>query len=153
MEQKKNANNKGFSLVELIVVVLIMAIISVSLAPQVMKWVENARIANDRQTADSVVSIARLALTDQKAYKAVTGSSEYTITLDASGCVIKRGTETMDTSDAFVKAFCDNVGVSTANPVTAVALKSTDTTVTVTISTTGTVSSNAESVLTSTDFE
>ena len=67
MASKKQVNNKGFSLVELIVVVLIMSIIAVSLAPQVMKWVNNARIAVDRQTADSVVSIARLALTDQKA--------------------------------------------------------------------------------------
>ena len=39
---KKN-NNKGFSLVELIVVVLIIAIIAVALAPQVIKWVDRAR--------------------------------------------------------------------------------------------------------------
>ena len=35
-------NNKGFSLVELIVVILIMAIIAVALAPQVIKWVGEA---------------------------------------------------------------------------------------------------------------
>ncbi|MCI5848904.1 MAG: type II secretion system GspH family protein, partial [Lachnoclostridium sp.] len=37
--KRTKKNNKGFSLVELIVVVLIMAIIAVALAPQVMKWV------------------------------------------------------------------------------------------------------------------
>ena len=39
---KKN-KNKGFSLVELIVVVLIIAVIAVALAPQVIKWVDQAR--------------------------------------------------------------------------------------------------------------
>ena len=34
---EKKRNNKGFSLVELIVVILIMAVIAVALAPQVMK--------------------------------------------------------------------------------------------------------------------
>ena len=107
--QHKKVNNKGFSLVELIVVVLIMAIIAVSLAPQVMKWVENARVATDRQTADSVVSIARLALTDKDAYAAVvgTGGSEYTITINNSGCTIKKGGSTPTAGDAFVDAFLE----------------------------------------------
>jgi len=40
-------NNKGFSLVELIVVILIMAIIAVALAPQVMKWVDKSKVNTD----------------------------------------------------------------------------------------------------------
>ena len=47
MKKTKKMNNKGFSLVELIVVVLIMAIIAVALAPQVMKWVNNSRVSSD----------------------------------------------------------------------------------------------------------
>ena len=92
MEQRKKAYNKGFSLVELIVVILIIAIIAVSLAPQVMKWVENSRIATDRQTADDVVAIAGIALTNQEAYSAVVdgGGSEYSITINSSGCTIKK---------------------------------------------------------------
>ena len=46
MKDKKR-NNKGFSLVELIVVILIMAVLAVALAPQVMKWVGNARLARE----------------------------------------------------------------------------------------------------------
>lgn len=57
-------NNKGFSLVELIVVVLIMAIIAVSLAPQVMKWVDQSRQSVDVQTRDSVVSAFTIASVD-----------------------------------------------------------------------------------------
>ncbi len=59
MNEKKN--NKGFSLVELIVVILIMAVLAVALAPQVMKWVNNAKIAQDRQNIDTIVSSAQLA--------------------------------------------------------------------------------------------
>lgn len=76
--QKKN--NKGFSLVELIVVVLIMAIIAVALAPQVTKWVENSRQATDIQTKDSVVSAFQMAALD----KDVNGNAiSVTITKDS----------------------------------------------------------------------
>ena len=47
-------NNKGFSLVELIVVVLIMAIIAVALAPQIMKWVKNSRITADQNACGNI---------------------------------------------------------------------------------------------------
>ena len=65
----KKMNNKGFSLVELIVVVLIMAIIAVALAPQVMKWVENSRKSTDAQNYDSIVSAANIALSNEYNYK------------------------------------------------------------------------------------
>lgn len=53
-------DNKGFSLVELIVVVLIMAIIAVALAPQVTKWVENSRKASDAQNIDTIVGAIQI---------------------------------------------------------------------------------------------
>lgn len=62
--KKEMKNNKGFSLVELIVVVLIMAIIAVSLAPQVMKWVDQSRQSVDVQTKDSIVSAFTIASVD-----------------------------------------------------------------------------------------
>lgn len=64
-------NNKGFSLVELIVVVLIMAIVAVALAPQVVKWVENSRIASDMETRTALEKACQLALTDEEAFKEV----------------------------------------------------------------------------------
>ena len=68
MKGKKNA---GFSLVELIVVVLIMAIIAVALAPQVMKWVENSRIASDLQTRTDIEDHCILAIADPDAFEMV----------------------------------------------------------------------------------
>lgn len=61
-------DNKGFSLVELIVVVLIMAIIAVALAPQILKWVNNSRISSDHNTMQQVVSNFQTALTNETAF-------------------------------------------------------------------------------------
>lgn len=57
-------NNKGFSLVELIVVVLIMGIIAVALAPQVMKWVGTSRTNSDKNTAKDLKSAIQIAYAD-----------------------------------------------------------------------------------------
>lgn len=65
----KKLNNKGFSLVELIVVVLIMAIIAVALAPQVMKWVEESRKSTDANNYDTIVEACNTALADQATLK------------------------------------------------------------------------------------
>ncbi len=57
-------NNKGFSLVELIVVVLIMGIIAVALAPQVMKWVGTARENSDDNSKKDIKSAITIAVAD-----------------------------------------------------------------------------------------
>ncbi|MCR5205852.1 MAG: type II secretion system GspH family protein [Lachnospiraceae bacterium] len=70
----KKMNNKGFSLVELIVVVLIMAIIAVALAPQVMKWVENSRKSNDIENYNALVEAANVAGTNEDVLKNLTSA-------------------------------------------------------------------------------
>lgn len=57
-------NNKGFSLVELIVVILIMAIIAVALAPQVMKWVDESRISADNSNRATIKGAVDAAVAD-----------------------------------------------------------------------------------------
>lgn len=52
---KKN-NNKGFSLVELIVVIAIMIVLVAVLAPVFTKYVEQSRRATDVQNANSIAS-------------------------------------------------------------------------------------------------
>lgn len=47
----KKLNNKGFSLVELIIVIAIMVILVAVIAPQYLKFVNNSRVSTDVQTA------------------------------------------------------------------------------------------------------
>ncbi len=58
MERKNELrkNNKGFSLVELIVVIAIMAVLVAVIAPQLLKYVEKSRQSTDIQTIDNVAS-------------------------------------------------------------------------------------------------
>ncbi len=52
----KKMNNKGFSLVELIVVIAIMAVLVGVLAPQFLKYVESSRRSTDISNAQNIQS-------------------------------------------------------------------------------------------------
>lgn len=60
----KKMNNKGFSLVELIIVIAIMAVLIAVLAPQYLKYVEKSRVSADGQTADEFVSAFQVLASD-----------------------------------------------------------------------------------------
>lgn len=79
----KKTNNKGFSLVELIIVVAIMAILIGVLAPQYIKYVERSRVAADENIADSVMAAVQSALADED-YEANIVASQ-TVVINGSG--------------------------------------------------------------------
>ncbi len=61
---EKKMNNKGFSLVELIIVIAIMVVLVAVLAPQYLKYVEKARVAADVQTADQFIGAMQVLAAD-----------------------------------------------------------------------------------------
>lgn len=60
--------NKGFSLVELIVVIAIMAVMTSVLAPSLLGYVEQSRMAKDDSAMGEVNNAVKLALSDQDVY-------------------------------------------------------------------------------------
>ena len=59
-------NNKGFSLVELIVVIAIMAVLVGVLAPQFIKYVEKSRQSTDLTNLDSLKQVVEAYYADQE---------------------------------------------------------------------------------------
>ena len=57
----KKMNNKGFSLVELIIVIAIMAILIAVLAPQYLRYVEKSRLQSDNTTLGEIANAVKVA--------------------------------------------------------------------------------------------
>ena len=98
-------NNKGFSLVELIIVIAIMAILVGVMAPQLIKYIEKTNESSDTQLCDTV----RSALT--------TAALDPDIVTKGQGIKTGNGmtvTAACDGSD-MIKAVEDILGVSLAN--------------------------------------
>ena len=57
-------NNKGFSLVELIIVIAIMAILVGVMAPQLIKYIEKSNVSADQQMLDTVYQALRYAIVE-----------------------------------------------------------------------------------------
>ncbi len=61
---EKSNSNRGFTLVELIIVVAIIAVLAAVLAPQYIRYVERSRQSNDLQVATNVMRAATAAIAD-----------------------------------------------------------------------------------------
>lgn len=141
-KQDKKRNNKGFSLVELIVVIAIMAVLVAVLAPQFTKYVDRSRQSNDATMVSGIVTAAQVGVTD-KEYKI--GPDTYTITVGTSGMTVTAADPTDGSTNAtqMEKAITDTCGEKatlkrTANKWTE------DITITIVVSDTVTVSYNTE---------
>ena len=66
---KKQKNNKGFSLVELIVVIAIMVVLVAVLAPVFTRYIESSRRATDVQNTNSIAEGVLSDVADGKTYE------------------------------------------------------------------------------------
>ncbi len=66
--------NKGFSLVELIIVIAIMAILAAALAPALIRYIDKSRRSSDLSNAGILQSAAQSAAADETAYTEISGA-------------------------------------------------------------------------------
>lgn len=103
-------SNKGFSLVELIIVIAIMAILAAAIAPALIRYIDKSRKADDVQFFGQIQTAASAALANEDAYAAVAnkiGSANAVW----SGTVATTGVVTNDGgTDEFVKEVNSTLG-------------------------------------------
>lgn len=84
----KRLNKKGFSLVEVAVVVAVLAVLLAVLAPSLLKYVENSRSQKDDSEMDEVVNSVQLALSESEIFDEMyryAASNNYLTYTDSSG--------------------------------------------------------------------
>lgn len=108
--KKEKMNDKGFSLVELIIVIAIMAVLIVVLAPQYLKYVEKSRNSTDLQNATEMVTALQVYASDPDvaAADAYTAGKEFIVTVSSTGTTIS------GENGAAAKAALFEAGLSTA---------------------------------------
>ena len=67
--------NKGFSMVELIIVIAIMAILAGALAPALIKYINKSRVSTDIQTGNTIATACQTALSNEKGYDDASSST------------------------------------------------------------------------------
>ena len=118
----KKTNNKGFSLVELIIVIAIMAILAGAIAPALIKYIDKSRKSNDVSSAKTIKTAVETALGNEDCYSYLTGlaTSVITITTNSSSATAAIGVATApagyngDLAQADVqKLIFENIGEKT----------------------------------------
>ena len=109
--KKIRKNNKGFTLVELIIVIAIIAILTAVAAPQYIKYVDKGRLSKDMNEAASLQTVVEAHLVDVNSNDITddditAGSVEFT----SSGVAVDVTTGGDDAEDGLTAAITDNFG-------------------------------------------
>lgn len=140
---QKRLGNKGFSLVELIVVIAIMAVLVGVLAPTLIKNVEKSRKSKDDQNLDTVNGAIKTVLAEEGYYDLLISNEVY---ISGTGAItIKDDSTTVPTglTNSLSAELTEVIGGSTAK-MTSNNYK--EKKITFTIDGTGKVSDNRDSV-------
>ena len=98
LKDRKKKDNKGFTLVELVIVVAILAILVGILAPQYTKYVEKSRKAADASNLENLVTAFKTAASDGNDQIPV---GTYTFTIAATGTTLNDGTNNLTSGDIY----------------------------------------------------
>ena len=86
---KKTTNNKGFSLIELIIVIAIMAVLVAIIAPNLTKYLGSSKKNTDKKNADELASQIQTCITDYETENGYIGAC--TITWSKTGASCSKG--------------------------------------------------------------
>lgn len=91
----KKTNNKGFSLVELIIVIAIMAILAGAIAPALIRYIDKSRKSNDVSSCKTIKTAVETALGNEDIYAYLTnnGGKITTITIAPGVATTTGGTK------------------------------------------------------------
>ena len=106
-------SNKGFSLVELIIVIAIMAILVGVMAPQLIKYNEKSKVSADTQAADSVHTAILTAMMDPEVVNNSAYNTEFTtLQSGAKGVSTLTNTATTPIASAALEILGETAGAA-----------------------------------------
>ncbi len=108
-------NNKGFSLVELIVVVAIMAVLMTVLAPMLLKYVEQSRLQKDNSAIAEIANAIEIAMANETINNSVDATGVVIEITDGDTANKKAKTVTFSSTDtnALIKELSTVIGTYT----------------------------------------
>lgn len=107
-------NNKGFSLVELIVVIAIMAVLVGVLAPTLLRYVEKSRQQKDESAFGEFIQAVKIAAADEDAYDNIPDAG---VTFSIANGTLTVGTGANITGASYAGAIADEAAATVGDSI------------------------------------